>query len=64
MKGVPLIINADDIFVFNPFEVRTFKVRTYVLCTLAGNTIVEAQEEPCMNKLHACCITRNVIAHE
>ena len=61
MKGVTLIINADDMFsfVFYPFEVRT-----YVLHALAGNRTVEAQEEPCMDKLYVCCITRNVIACE
>ena len=61
MKGVPLIIK---LMLLMLCLASCFTRSKYVLHALAGNRTVKAREEPRMDKLHACCYTRNVVARE
>ena len=42
----------------------SFMFCSFQVCTEAGNRTVKAQEKPCMDKLHACSFTHNVIVRE
>ena len=61
MKGVPLIINA---YVMLALCFTNLKYVLHALAWLVIAGTIEAQEEPHMDRLHACSFTLNVIARE